>query len=206
MNLSTKFKKQLFKFKLIPSYSEDTLFLSALAFILLYTVSADLRIDFQNFTFSDFRGVLFAIFILSGLFFSIYHAFTIKPKTDTQKSMMLFFVVIANVWAGITSITHLLETSSGLLSIFPVWNLFNALLLFLLFRLDILNIKSIQDKNTNFLEILLGSAILISLFYFSHYTYGNHWSITFSITVGYATSINRFIKYLFNKSNILNLI
>lgn len=117
--------------------------------------------------------------------------------------MMLFFIVFINVWAGIIASFHLISTSSGFLLVFPIWNFLNVFLLFFLFRFGILNEKAIQDENANFSEILFGSAVLMVIFYFSHYIYVNHWSITFSISVGYATGINEAVKNLiFNKQTI----
>ena len=51
MKFSTKIKNKLSKFKLIPSYSEDVLFLTALAFILLYLTSPELRLSLYDFIF-----------------------------------------------------------------------------------------------------------------------------------------------------------
>ena len=88
----------LYKLGLIPTYTEVTLFLMGLTFLLLLFSNIVFLEEMFNFLLDDFDlemiGVV--IFFVIGLGMSIYHSFSNKKVTRASKNLMLFFAIIIN--------------------------------------------------------------------------------------------------------------
>ena len=129
-----------------------------------------------------------------GIAFSLYHVFTSRQKTDWEKTCMLFFAVIINALAGISAGMHMLEGSHGLLSVFPIWNIMNGALLFLMYRFDIIDEGSIVDDNATLLQVIVGSVVVVFAFAICTFIFDMYWAITFSICVAYASNVNGVVQ------------
>lgn len=194
---SRNLKKHILGFKVIPTYTEDSLFLMSLSFVALLLIEKSLLLEIIDFTFGDFRTIIMMLIIATGIILSFYHAFSEKKKTESHKFAMIYFAVFVNAGAGIAASSHLLKTANILWGIFPILNFVNAMLLLFLFRIGKINEKSISDEQSKLWEITLGSIMVLIIIFISHYIYKNYWALTFSIAVSYATSLNESIKNLF---------
>ena len=95
--------------------------------------------------------------------------------------------------------TNALATSTGITAIFPVWNIFTAIVLVTFWRYDIINESNISDKNTNnVFEIFTNLAIAAAILIICQYLFNMHWSEIYSICVVYASSLNPVLSKLFN--------
>jgi hypothetical protein len=183
----------------IPQYDEIALFAMSLTCALLISAAAfsgNLPINLADVREIDIRfiGAVFVFF--AGLLLSIYHAFTDKPKTPIEKSFMLFFAVLLNAFAGIMAGMYDLATESGLLVIFPILNIINSVILFIMFRTRVLNEASIRDEHASRSQFLLTAIAVVVLFVVCHYVMSLIWMQTLSICVAYATNISRSVPVL----------
>lgn len=188
--------KRLFSF-LIPHYDELTLFAMSMTCLLLIIdklISGwdALHIDFSDR--SDKEGICLAIVFLSGLFLSLYHAFTKRKKNQLEKIFMLFFAVIINIVSGASAALYSLDYATGWKTIFPIINLVNSALLLALYRLRIIDAESIGDDNVALTKVFASLVIIIAIYLVSSRFFNHPWSITFSICVFYATNLNRMVQ------------
>ncbi len=184
----------------IPRYDEMALFLMSLAFVLVFFTNGDLRSKAHQLIVEDKFDpriyIALGLFV-AGILFSLYHAFTMRQKSDGEKVAMLFFAVFVNGFSGIEAGTHMLEDSHGILLVFPLWNIINGGLLLLLYRFHVIDESSIVDDNVTLLQIVLGSVVVVAALVVCRFYFEMYWAITFSICVSYATNINGIVLEFF---------
>jgi uncharacterized membrane protein YhdT len=192
------------KMGIIPKYTEVSLFLISLTFLLLLTIDASFRKELFNLIFGEIDEVtlLAPPLILAGLILSTYHVFSRRLITKTEKQIMLAFAVSINFLAGTSAGIYILKQSKGLWIIFPILNIVSAFLLAILFRAEIIREDSILDKQAKKLEIFLGVILVSIIFFVSHFVFKNYWAITFSISTSYATNLNEIISKRFSFGRI----
>jgi hypothetical protein len=186
----------------IPQYSEITSYLISITFLLLLVVNSELRDIFFPSDFSYNRRAFIFPILLIGIIFSIYNAFKNRIITTTEKHLILFLIVIVNIFMAISAGVYTLEEAQGWLIAFPLLNIFNALFLFALFKSKILNEKAIGNRQVKKKEVILGTISIILILLISQYVFSHYWAITFSICLVYATMI----VDLSNKIIIKNLL
>ncbi|MCK4592038.1 hypothetical protein KAT63_01195 [Candidatus Parcubacteria bacterium] len=179
---------------LFPKYTEATMFLTSLITILILITEPFLQEIVIKFFMADFIFAIVLMFILLGLLLSIYYAFNDKKISRQNKDIMLSFMIVVNVFIGLSASNYLMSSSHGLSVIFPLVNYLNALFLAFAFRYDFINSGSILDIQAKKSEILIGSIVVIAIFLYSRYVLDNYWAMTFSICLVYATNINNFIR------------
>jgi len=184
---------------LIPQYDEIALFaMSLTCALILFTIpfagSVNLSIDSRDL---DPRALGAAFVFLSGLVLSIYHAFTDRPKSELEKSFMLFFAVLLNSFSGILAGMYDLSTASGLLIFFPILNIANGFILLMMFRSGILSEANISDQHASSGQFAVTAAAVLVLFVICRHIYSLIWMQTFSICVTYATNLSRSVPRLF---------
>ncbi len=202
----------------LPTFSELSLFMMSLSFLLVLFFSKSMRTGLFKFLTgprSDPR--IFMLFVLfgAGLALSIFHVFTERQKSKVEKYAMLFFAVLANAICGILASLHILGISlevpdaffilriwdildsqdapsvvSRIYLILPIWNIINCLLLLVSFRLGWITDRNISDEKAGRFEILAGSLITAAIFVVCQFLFKLYWAITFSICVIYATSFS----------------
>jgi hypothetical protein len=184
----------------VPAYTERGLFLMALAFVLLVLFNSDLRNGIENIMIK-LRGreflwfsPIFVLFI-SGTILSIYHAFSSKPKTEMEKTMMLVFALGINGITGVIAGLRILNNYNGLLIVFPALNILSSVVL--LYLIGFVDTSIIDDKDVSLWELLLGAIIIFITFYLCQFRFDLHWSATFSICLAYAMSIDDILGRLF---------
>ena len=184
-----------------PYYDETTLFSMSITFILLCMMSRTLWTDGYKFYRSgegNFAGMLILIlFVLTGAFLSVFHAFSKRMKSLGEKSIMLLFAVVFSFFTGIYAGRKMFETFQGWLIIFPVWNIIYALLLGLMYRRGAIDESSISDKNASLFEVIVTGAVIFIVILCCEFWFELHWIITCSICLTYSTSLNRAFRGLF---------
>lgn len=182
---------------LIPTYDELSLFLTALATILLFALNGQMRtLVYRCMVVMRFepRLLVFGVFFLGGLCLCLYHAFAKTEKTYGEKQCMLFFAVMVNAITAILAGIHLIKGSSGWLLIFPIWNITNGILLLLMLWLKIINETCIRDRKPTAGRIVTGSMALLIIFALCNFAFRLYWALTFSICIIYATSVDRALQ------------
>jgi len=181
--------EKLVKLGIVPRYTEITLYLIGVTFIMFLLTSFEFRAEAFDFFEDVGETVFFGAIILSGLIISIYSAFTKRILGMMEKNLILLTVIFLNFFVAIHAGTHVLKETQGWLIIFPLLNILNAIFWLFLLRFGVITEKSISDEQTKKEEIILGTILLVIIFLISHYVFNNYWAITFSICLIYATGL-----------------
>jgi DNA-directed RNA polymerase subunit RPC12/RpoP len=191
---------------LIPTYDGLSLFLMAVTWIVLYLINNHLRQRIHTFLYeaNDWRVSVLALTIPAILILGIYQVFTKRKKSEAERTIMLWFAITTNILTGIIAGIYLLKTTElsnlqfiKLQLIFPVWNIVNAGLLYLMLEFDIINENCIIDREAKPAQIMLSLAAVIIIASICNYVFKFHWSITFSICIIWTTSFDRALQSVF---------
>ncbi len=190
---------KLFYWLFVPRFSEVALFSMSLTCILLVSTNFDFNLDFTVNAMNPGKfGIVgaYAVFC-SGLFLSIFHAFSDRKKSSFEKIFMLLFASIISGFGGIWAGAYLWYHSEGWLRALPVWNIISGYILLASVR-DTNSIdQRISDENASLAEVGLSALVTILIFSISQYFFNLHWAATFAITVAYATNFNAILLGLF---------
>jgi hypothetical protein len=181
----------------VPRYNTLSLFLMSIAFLLLYFINPELNAFAYRCLIEEFDPKLFPFYTLfflfiAGITFSIFHVFMRGQQSDDEKSVMLYFAVMVNGLSGLLAGARLLQTSHGYLSVFPLWNILNSLLLLLLYWIQQLDESAIIEGKAPPRQILVGGLTVLVVFLLCQFAFHLHWTLTFSVCVCYATNVNSF--------------
>lgn len=188
----------------LPTFSELSLFMMSLSFLLVLFFSKSMRSGLFKFLTgprSDPRIFMLLVFFGAGLALSIFHVFTEREKTNPEKYAMLFFAVVSNAVSGIFASVYILKQSSdspGILLLLPIWNIINCILLLISFRAGLINERNISDEDATHFEVLFGFLITVVIFIVCRFVFKLYWAITFSICVIYATSFSDALGSVFH--------
>lgn len=183
-----------------PRYDDLTLFALSVTFVMLSLLSAGLRKDLiAIFTPQRDAGPLTIALAIAGLgmVLSLINVFLQRVKSKVEKWVMLVFAVVVTAGTGICAAEVMLEKGRGVLLIFPAWNLINAFLLILLFRLGLLGTECIVDRKAGAVQIAATVVSAIFLLTVCLYALKLHWAITYSIAVGYTISLHGAVQDTF---------
>lgn len=182
----------------IPRYNELSIFIISFSLMYLLAVSKPFKKVAGSYVASgDPRGIIVLLMMIGGMSFSIFHVFSQKEKGVLDKALMLYFTVIVSGLIGLTASVHILEEAKGIFILFPIWNIINCALLLLLYRFSIIDISAISDIDITPTQLLIGTSTALAVLVVCHFFLEYHWSITFSIAVAYATSINHAVEKIF---------
>jgi DNA-directed RNA polymerase subunit RPC12/RpoP len=189
--------KKTFSF-LTPRYDDLTLFALSLSFLLLWLIDADLRRDLTRVFFEGWSGdiTIWLIVAVIGMALSLINVFLGREKSDLEKSTMLIFAVVVTAGTGLYAGWIMLHQSKGWLLIFPAWNVLNAGLLLLLYRLGVVDTDCITHEPASFAQVVLTAICVPVLLGVCQY-YELHWAVTFSIAVAYTMSLHNGIRDVF---------
>jgi hypothetical protein len=192
-------------------YDELTLFLlsSALLITALANIGAIVKLctNSPQITLGLISGffVIFGLFVVTyiiGFCFSLYHVFTKRLKSLSDKGAMLLFAVITNSVSGIAASYYMYIDSvwrdKWYLGIFPLWVFLNSF--FLLIKLRNCPYEKfddiIVDDNASLGQIISALMVLLIVFGLCHFVFKLNWSITLSISVAYATGFSKAFREL----------
>ncbi len=177
---------------IIPTYDEITLFAMGFACgLLLLTGAFSIHWKEATSTVNEDIGLLFiTAFFLSGHVLSIYQAFTDRPKTEFEKTLIIIFAVILNGFTGILAGTYMLEEATGWLMIFPILNIVNGAFLLVMLRSNAINGSNVSDEHAPLSHVVMTGTLVVILFIVCHYVLELLWVQTLTICVAYSTNIN----------------
>ena len=187
----------------VPTYDKLSLFLIAILLIILGAINPMVLQDILKLIklglkSGDTAGVIIALLVLSlgGMVFSIYYMFTSKEADDSQKKYMVSFAAVSNALISGFAAHHLLKhgNDSGLLLIFPTWNLISAGLIILMLLLKIINRNCIIDRDISFCRVVISLILSIIILLVCECIFKIYWAITLSICMFYTTSFDRAIQ------------
>ena len=190
---------------LVPAYDELSMFLMAVTWILMITVYAVKNqllkrilhfIDETNNWIALAFSSVFILIVFIGFVLSIYHVFTTRDKTAFEKNAMLAFAVLTNILVGLIAGTYVIKQAAinNWQLVFPIWNLVNAVLLYLIVCFGVIDEDCIADRDTTGVQVILGLAAVLLLFIICHYVCKLHWAVTASVCIVYTTSFDRALQ------------
>ena len=150
---------------------------------------------------------LVIIFEVCGIL-SIYSAFTDRPMGNTLKGMMLSYVIILNFMIAVASffsapIFNSQTERANLSLIFPAINVLDAILLFFLYKENVLTEKSIEDDKIDIVELAIGSIAVVLIYAAGIYAWRIGWPIVFSMCVFYSGHVSESFSGLFYRKPVL---
>ena len=181
---------------LLPEYDELALSLMSVTLILIVAFDQTLLFYVADTLLEErsIRLLLALVFFVAGMILSIQHVFVSRKKSGFEKIFMLFFAVFVNAFAGLAAGSHALESSTGVLTIVPIWNIANAIFLLLAYRYDFINESHITDDNAGLLEAVVSLTLVCAIFAVCHFVFGLYWAFTFSICVAYVSNLNKLVQ------------
>ena len=185
----------------LPRYDELTLFLMSVSFAVVMVFDAGVRETVRSMPMARFQWDLYPFYTIlllfvSGMVFSVVHVFTTRKKTGFEKTAMLYFAVIANAVAGLLAGAYLLRESQGVLAIFPLWNMFDALALLLMYWTEAVDENAVLDDNACPKAAAAG-ALAVAVLYLACRSLGLHWAVSFSVCVTFSANISKELHRVF---------
>lgn len=201
--MRTKLVNFLEKHKLLPYYSEVSLFLILLSVFLFFATKSEFRkFVFEIMTFSD-NPLIFFLFIIIvplSIIGIIKYAFDTKSvPTDTAKAVIIWFVIVIEIFSALVLFAYNLNSPSIVNLVFAMLNAFNAIYLMGCMKHNFITHKNITSYNARHKELFLGSVIIIVLFLIMMYVYFVAWQVVFSVLISYSVSFNKWLTSSFVK-------
>jgi len=107
------------KIGLIPKYTEVSLFLTALTFVLVYLSNSEAASIVTGFAVLSTRMFLLFIFYVLGMVFSFYYAISDKETPGIAKLCMLMFIMLTNLGVALFAFISISREVHDYYIIFP---------------------------------------------------------------------------------------
>ncbi|MGA2093228.1 MAG: hypothetical protein ABSH16_07490 [Sedimentisphaerales bacterium] len=197
----TELFKESFGF-LIPTYDKLSLFLMAVTWILIYAVNSHFRGPIHAY-FIEAHSLMVTVMVLSVpvciLIMGIYQVFIKSEQSDFERTWLLWFAIATNVFTGIVASVYIIKNDEvrNWQLIFPIWNIINAAVLYLMLVANIVDENCIIDRQPTAAQIIIGLTATTAIILICNYVFKLHWAITFSICIIYTTSFDRALQSVF---------
>jgi hypothetical protein len=144
----------------------------------------------------DPRMIVAIAIVLAGFVLSLFHAVVDRPKTNLEKSFMLFFAVLVNAFSGFMAGSYDLTQVHGWLIAFPILNMINSVILLFMWRAGVLDESSISSQHAPRGQIMLATAMVLLLYYLCTIVYNFSLVQTLSICLVYSANFLRLFEKL----------
>ncbi|OGI77106.1 hypothetical protein A3C57_02805 [Candidatus Nomurabacteria bacterium RIFCSPHIGHO2_02_FULL_33_12] len=210
-----KIKKYLEKINLLPNYSEESIFFIVISIIVLFIVDDLFKQDLINFFFNLDGGVnslKIKFIIIGGVLFTLYTTFFSYFKTEYQKNIMFWFVLIVNILTNVSLLTNNdYKEYSNILHFSVIVSISISFLMILFKYFKVPGISGIKNKSLSFNNSIYGIIVIILIIIIQKYFFHLQWEIILNSVVWYAILFNRkvssYLPKLYEKKDInINLI
>jgi DNA-directed RNA polymerase subunit RPC12/RpoP len=197
---TTELFKEKFGF-LVPTYDRISLFLMAVTWILIFMINNQLQEPIQAYFTTLNWKVAFIVLALPVfiLTMGIYQVFLKREQSDFERTWLLWFAIATNVLTGIFASVYVIKNADvrNWQLIFPIWNIINAAVLYLMLVANIVDENCVIDRRPTPTHIFIGLAATFAIVLICNYVLRLHWAITFSICIVYTTSFDRALQSVF---------
>jgi hypothetical protein len=177
----------------------------AVTWVLVYAVNNHLRGRIHAFIseaqqYPGWRtALILLIFTALFIIFYLYLSFTRREEAEFGRTIMLWFAIATNILTGIVASAYVLKNTDvrNWQLVFPIWNIINAVVLYLMLVANFIDENCIIDRKTSLLHTIFGLVSVIIIVLICNYVFKLHWAITFSICIVYTTSFDRAIENVF---------
>ena len=136
-----------------------------------------------------------------GMLLSVFHVFIKREKEIGEKFLMFVFAVIISGGSGFYAGMYMLKNAQGWLMVFPIWNIVNGILLFILLRTGLGDMELVDyyitDIAVSIKEIIASTVLAGILAVLCLYVFRLHWVIVYSICVCYTMNIQSSFRDIF---------
>lgn len=200
--LLKKFRDLLDKYNLLPTFSEDAVFLIAVSILSVCYINPEAFQELSDLLSNSTKAL---VIVLAGLGFTFYTAFFTRFKTETQKHYMLWFALIINFIIGVTSFSILKPDDAWFHYIFPVINIAAFIVVIILTYTGLYNTSRIATKSSEYSNLLYGTVAVILISWLYEHFFHTPWQITLSVSSAYAgifnASVARYLPRIFSDRN-----
>ncbi len=182
---------------IIPDTNRFSLFLSAISVVFIFTTDYQMRLDLERTLHwidrgSNLRKYLLILPFSIGLLYSITCVIKKRISKGGRYSMMVFGVM-SNAFGGVCAGYYIFQNTMGWMLIFPIWNMFCAIMPFIALRAGLLNETLVVDCDASMPEVVIYAIVAIGIILIGQYL-GSHWSIIYSVCLVYSESVVRILK------------
>jgi len=184
----------------LPRYDDLTLFTFSFAFVVLFAVEGDLRRSLAETLAPNWTNPATAWFaiVALGALLCLVNVFFAREKSEFEKTLMLFFAVLVTVGAGFSAGRPMMSGGFGLLTLFPLWNILNGLILLILATFGILDEDCLTGERATVRQVLLATACITLLILACRYLWQLEPATAFSIAVVYTMSLHNIVRRFFS--------
>jgi hypothetical protein len=183
-----KLYKVLDKHDLLPTFTEDTIFLTLISLVVIYFIYPSSQKEIFNVIIYSEKAMLMVII---GFTLTLYTAFFTYFKTEAQKHYMIWFALIINLAVGITALISMNKQATLFVwYIFPILNIAIFFCIAIFWHAGVYHTGRLTTRSINYDNIAYGSmaVLIIALVYKLIPSIG--WQTVFSTSVAYATIFN----------------
>lgn len=184
--------------KVSPKYDELTLYLYGISFLLLFLIDT----EFSN---ALMKAGIFAFVLLIGALYSIVNVFVRKDTLESEKSIIVMFIIVSNVFMIYAYKESTEAAGSSIIQLNSIPIVANTVYAVYLFVLS--NYKAFDETNLIYLnasgkQILVVTLSLVISFICSHYFLGSKWIYTYSWSVFLSISVKDLMLYYYPSSKV----
>lgn len=174
----------LCKWGLIPKPTEASIFVMAFTALILSLTKLEIWSEMSYVlslgSSSESSALPIFIYIIAGIFLSIYHAFSKREKKPWEVDLLKYFTVMTLAMVAISTAVYVYHLKQPGYLIFSVWNAIQAyVLIFLKDKNGGYAHITLPTRDASYVEVMLGTLVVISVLYVES-LYNTHWSIAFS--------------------------
>jgi len=197
---------------LFPTFNESTLFVMVVSslLVLFFNEPARRLVTFGSADlkspFTYLHGLFLFLWFFGGLILALLNAFVARQKSKFEKRLIISFAMMTSLVSSLLCTGHFLRISHGPWVIFPAINLFNVIIITLLFWTKAINEDNISDEDAAASDLILSGGITLTTFVILQFVLKREWYLTYSICVFYGTNLNTpileardFLRHLFVK-------
>jgi len=182
----------------LVQYDDVTLFALSLAFVLLWAMNSQVGIDLSLVSVAPRIAALLGLALL-GMVLSLLNIVVRHRKFEFEKRLMLLFAVLVTAGTGAYAGYVTLRGGWSWVVVFPAWNVLNSLILLSAFHEGLVNTGSLTDERAGLVDVIVTAVVISLLLALCNYSLNLHWSITYSIAVGYTVSLHRGVQSIFGR-------
>jgi hypothetical protein len=193
------YKHFLEKHKLLPTFSDETVFFVVVA--LVVTIVMDQGIRDAIFEYQELiSGMKDIIYV--GVIITIYTTLFSDFRTQYHKWRMFAFLMLVYLFISAFTVHSILTGSSSIAYIiFPILNIAIVLSMLCFWASGVMDLQSISNRAATYSTVVYGSIVTVLVVLVLEYVFHFSWQIMLSMSVTYACLFNkntlRFLPQLF---------
>lgn len=178
--------------RLTPSFDDDSIFLLAVAVIVLLIIDADAQAFASKVSAHSSKA---SLIILLGISFATYSVFFAQFKNEVQKFYMFWFAILMSYLSSIGAIILLNISSVSIFLYFaPILNIIVSIFILIFWYADVIDTSCISYKSSSFFSAVYGVIVITSFTLIGVHVLNWPWPAVLSMAVTYSTVFNKYFS------------